>query len=66
MKLETKTLEVLEELKEDCIEKLKEHEYYITITDSQIYCMYQRMWIKHYENKLAQIEAEIKNRKEKH
>jgi len=66
MKLENKTLEVLEELKEDCIEKLKEHEYYLTITDSQIYCMYQRMWIKYYESKLEHIEAEIKNRKEKY
>ncbi len=66
MKLENKTLEALKELREDYTEKLREHKYYLNITDSQIYCMYQRMWIKYYEGKLEQIEAEIKNRKEKH
>jgi hypothetical protein len=63
-KLENKSIEALKEMKEECLEKIEQHKYYLTLTTSLIYTLNNRMWLKFYTNRFNLIEAELKRRKE--
>lgn len=61
-KLENKSVVDLEELKQDYIKKITEYESFLTATTSQLYSLCINAWIRHYKNKLNQVEIELKNR----
>lgn len=61
-KLENKSVADLEELKQDYIKKITEYKSLLTATTSRLYFLCINAWIRHYKNKLNQVETELKNR----
>jgi hypothetical protein len=47
---------------QDYIKKITEYESFLTATTSQLYSLCINAWIRHYKNKLNQVEIELKNR----
>lgn len=64
-KLEVKSVTDLEDLKQDYIKKIAEYESFLAATTSQLYSLCINAWIRHYKNKLNQVEAVLKNKENK-
>lgn len=68
-KFETKSLEDLEVLKKDYLDRIKEREYYNSLEAIQSDVLYQifvfanNVYIEHLKNKLSKIKYEIVKRK---